>query len=95
MVPQGEVAGRLSGFIVTWDVNSHDAALCRRLQRFIYGFSVVRNGREYRYPGFVEQEGVRYFGQSVLLVRDDKVAGLTGGLRRVGVEFDLDRCSIG
>lgn len=52
-------------------------------------------GREYRYPGFVEREGVRYLGQSVLLVREDRLPELTAGLSRIGVDFDLDHGSVG
>ena len=91
----GKSRGRLDGFIVTWDVDSRDRAACARLQRFVYGYTLVNEGRTYRYPGFVEREGVRYLGQSVLLVRKDLVADLTRGLVGIGVDFDVDRGSAG
>ena len=91
----GKSRGSLSGFIVTWDVDSGDSSQCARLYRLIYGYISIRNGREYRYPGFVEREGVRYLGQSVLIVREDLVPELTAGLARIGVAFDVDRGSVG
>jgi hypothetical protein len=87
--------GPLSGFVITWDVDSGDSSQRARLYRLIYGYTSKRNGREYRYPGFVEREGVRYLGQSVLLVREDLVPELTAGVARIGVAFDGDRGSIG
>jgi len=65
------------------------------LQRFIYGTSAQSNGRTYRYPGFIEKEGVRYLGQSVLLVRQDLLPDLVAGLREIGVDFEIDSGSIG
>ncbi len=65
------------------------------MYRFIYGHVGKWNDREYRYPGFVEREGVRYLGQSVLLVRKDRLPELTAGLTRIGVDFDLDCGSVG
>ena len=91
----GKSRASLSGLVVTWDAYSGDASQCAQLYRFIYGYVSRRNGREYRYPGFVEREGVRYLGQSVLLVRDDLLPELTAGLARIGVAFDLDRGSVG
>ena len=91
----GKSRGRLEGFLVTWDVDSRDRAVCARLQRFIYGYSPTVNGRKYRYPGFVERKGVRYLGQSVLLVRADLLSVITSGLAAIGVEHDVDQASIG
>src|SRR2546426_5405897 len=68
----------LSGFIVTWDVDSRDKSLCGRLHRFIFGYVLNKNEREYRYPGFVERPGVRYLGQSVVFV----VPGVLSDLRQ-------------
>src|SRR3989442_6227916 len=56
------------GFIVTWDVDSRDSAQCAKVRRFVFGYSLNGGERTYRYPGFVEREGVRYLGQSVLFV---------------------------
>ncbi len=58
---------------MTWDVDSRDRATSGRLQRFVFGYSLLANGRTYRYPGFVEREGVRYVGQSVLFVTLDRL----------------------
>ena len=58
----------LTGFIVTWDVDSRDKPVCGRLHRFIFGYVLAKNGREYRYAGFIDRPGVRYLGQSVLFV---------------------------
>ncbi len=91
----GRAEGPLVGFVVTWDVDSHDPALCRRLQRFIYGHSVRGHGRHYRYPGFIEREGVRYLGQSVLLVSSQLLGGLIDNLTRIGVDFDFGPAAIG
>src|SRR5437899_13026144 len=68
----------LSGFIVTWDVDSRDKSLCGRLHRFIFGYVLNKNEREYRDPGFVERPGVRYLGQSVVFV----VPGVLSDLRQ-------------
>jgi hypothetical protein len=43
----------------------------------VFGYSLNGGPTRYRYPGFVEREGVRYLGQSVLFVP----AGLFGELR--------------
>ncbi len=91
----GKVRGSLTGFVVTWDVDSRDASLCARLQRFVYGYTTGWHGRTYRYPGFVERDGVRYLGQSVLVVRKDLLSALVEGLNRIGVEFEIDEASIG
>ena len=91
----GKSRGSLAGSVVTWDADSRDASQCARLNRFVYGYVSERNGRAYRYPGFVGREGVRYLGQSVLLVREDLVPELTGGLARIGVDFEIDGGSVG
>ena len=91
----GKSRGRLDGFLVTWDVDSRDRAACARLQRFVYGYALVRDSKTYRYAGFVERDGVRYLGQSVLLVKGDLVPELTRGLSRIGIEFEVDRGSVG
>ena len=80
---------------MTRDVDSRDCAACARLKRFIYGYTLTANSGAYRYPGFVEREGVRYLGQSVLLVRADLVAEITNGLTEICVDFDIDSGSVG
>ena len=91
----GRSHGPLTGFVVTWDVDSRDGAICRRLQRFIYGYETTWEGRMYRHRGFIEGEGVRYLGQSVLLVRQDRMPELMSGLSRLGVDFEVDQASVG
>ena len=85
----------MTGFVVTWDVDSRERAACRRLQRIIYGYTATWNGRLYRYPGFVDREGVRYLGQSVLLVRTNQLAYLVSGLSQLSIDFEVDEESIG
>lgn len=91
----GKSGGPLTGFVVTWDVDSRERATCRRLQRFIYGHTVTWNGRLYRYPGFIDRKGVRYLGQSVLLLRKEHLPDLVSGLTTIGVDFEIDEGSIG
>ena len=83
------------GFIVTWDVDSTDAAICSRLRRFVFGYSLANNGRTYRYPGLVEREGVRYLGQSVLFVTQSRLAELKSFLRRNGISHVVTMASLG
>src|SRR5439155_7857406 len=63
-----ETSRTLAGFIVTWDVDSGNLLQCTRVRRFIFGHTVSTNGKTYHYSGFVEHDGVRYLGQSVLFV---------------------------
>ncbi len=76
-------------------MDSRDRATCARLQRFVYGYTIAANGRRYRYPGFVEREGVRYLGQSVLLVQPSLVSEITEGLAAIGVAHEVERASVG
>ena len=66
----------MAGYIVTWDVNSKDAAQRARVRRFIDGRAEVVDGRNHKYPGFAEQEGVRYLGQSTLFVSKERLDAL-------------------
>jgi len=91
----GKSRGPLTGFVVTWDVDSRERATCRRLQRFIYGDTGSWNGKSYVYPGFVHREGVRYLGQSVLLVSREHLSDLVSGLTDINVDFEIDEASIG
>src|SRR2546427_8185965 len=68
-VRQGKRRPRESGFLVTWDVDSSDAATAARLRRFFYGETSVDGGKVYPRPRFSERGGVRYLGPSVLFLR--------------------------
>ncbi len=80
--------GHAFGFIVTWDADSSDRAACGRLRRFIYGETVFVKGRVYHYPGFVERDGVRYLGQSVLFVPSGLLATIDSRLTMLGVDHE-------
>ena len=69
--------------------------MCGRLQRFIYGYETTWEGRSYRHHGFVERDGVRYLGQSVLLACENRLPELIAGLTTIGVDFEVDSASIG
>lgn len=85
----------MTGFIVTWDVDSKDTVSCSRLRRFIFGHSVKTNGKEYHYPGFVERVGVRYLGQSVLFVSASDVTELRTLLETQGIDHVVMTASLG
>ena len=87
--------GLLRGYLVTWDVNSADHSAAGRLRRFLYGSIAKYHDRTYRYPGFVEREGVRYVGQSVVFVTPTLVGELDGFLTRYGVDHEVIPDSIG
>ncbi len=74
------------GFIVTWDADSANASQCGRVRRFIFGYSLNQGGRAYRYRGFLETEGARYLGQSVIFVTAEALPQLLGFFRSQGVE---------
>lgn len=83
------------GFIVTWDVDSQNASQCARVRRFIFGYSLNHGGRSYRYHGFVETEGVRYLGQSVVFVTSESLPALLGFLRAQRVEHVITSAWLG
>ncbi len=85
----------MTGFIVTWDVDSEDSTMCARLRRFVFGHTSVTNGKSYRYPGFVELEGVRYLGQSVLFVKPEQLEVLRRFLIKEGIEHEIMHGSLG
>ncbi len=85
----------LEGYIVTWDVDSADAALCARLRRFVFGYVSTKTGKAYRYPGFLDRPGVRYVGQSVVFVPADALAPLRSYLRSEGVDHVVMLAAIG
>ncbi len=71
---------------MTWDVDSTNASQCARVRRFVFGYTLNQGGRVYRYRGFVEGEGVRYLGQSVIFVTAESLPQLLAFLRSQGVE---------
>lgn len=83
------------GFIVTWDVDSRDRSSVNCLYRFLFGDETSRNGKVYRYSGFLEKDGVRYLGQSVVFVRPALLADLEGFLFRLGIDHEATRAVIG
>ncbi len=94
-VRKGKARPRESGYIVTWDVDSADHATANRLRRFVYGDTAIARGRTYHYPGFVEKEGVRYLGQSVLFVRPHLLGQITAFLSGSGVDHEVIPASLG
>jgi hypothetical protein len=85
----------MDGFIVTWDVDSSNTAMCGKVRRFIFGYTSRKAGKAYRYPGFVERDGVRYLGQSVLFVSPPRLGVLTDYLRREGIGHMVIEASVG
>ena len=51
--------------------------------------------KTYRYPGFVELDGVRYLGQSVLFVDKEQLDRLRGFLRSNAVEHVVSEATMG
>ena len=84
-----------SGYFVTWDVRSGDATQSARLKRFVYGTTAMWNGKTYRYPGFAEQDGVQYLGQSVRFVPETRLPPLLQFLRTNGVNHVVRSGSLG
>lgn len=74
---------------MTWDLDSRDHASTMRLHHFVFGQHVTVDGRAYRYPGFVEKEGVRYLGQSVLFVAPSRVTELRAFLVKNGTDHEV------
>jgi len=94
-VRNGKRKPRESGSIVTWDVDSKNRATTARVYRFVYGDVTRPNGKIYRYQGFVEREGVRYLGQSVLFVRPGLLAEIDGFLSSYGIDHEITPATIG
>ena len=84
-----------SGFLITWDVDSKDPSMCARVRRFVFGTTITVHGKSYRYPGFVERDGVRYVGQSVLFVTGDRLGEFRAFLRSRGVDHVAMHATIG
>ncbi len=94
-VRRGKTRPRESGFIVTWDVNSFDQAAAHLLQYFMFGRTEVAATQVYHYPGFVEKDGVRYLGQSVLFVRPGLLSEVEAFLSRNGVDHEATAAILG
>lgn len=90
-----ERPGRLTGYVVTWDVDSRDRRTCASVRRFVFGEKVSASGRTYRYPGFVERKDVRYLGQSVLFVSEDNLRSIRSFFRKAGVEHHVTPATLG
>ena len=85
----------MAGYIVTWDVDSRNMAQCARVRRFVFGYSKLSNGKRYQYPGLVEQDGVRYLGQSVVFVTPIRLQSFRDFLRLNGVDHVVTHASLG
>ena len=83
------------GFIVTWDVDSSDVKQCTRLRFFVFGRKVTSSGRTYVYRGFVERDGVRYLGQSVLFVTAVRLAEVRSFLLREKIQHVVTEATLG
>ncbi len=75
--------------IVSYDIAGHDKHTSVEIARFVFGTRTkarVRGGvKEYRYPGFIEKDGVVWLGQSVFLLTPTRSRELRDflGTRRV------------
>jgi len=85
----------MQGFVLTWDVDSRDAALSARLKRFIFGYETRKQGRVYRYPGLVEREGARYLGQSVVFVTLAVLPSVESFLSANRIDYVVTKAGIG
>ena len=90
LVRKGKQKVRGSGYVVTWDVDSRDRGTANRLWFFIFGRTVRNDGKEYRYPGFIWKDGVRYMGQSVVFVLPHRLTELTSFLASCGIDHEID-----
>lgn len=52
-------------------------------------------GRLYHYPGFIEEDGIRYLGQSVLFVPASLLSAIDARLTRFGVDHEAIPASVG
>jgi len=65
------------------------------LHRFTFGYVLAKNGREYRYAGFIDRPGVRYLGQSVLFVIPELLSELRQFLDANRIEHVTMSASLG
>ena len=76
-------------------MDSGDLLQCTRVRRFIFGQPVSSNGKTYHYAGFVELDGVRYLGQSVLFVDRARLGPLRAFLRANRVDHVISEAAMG
>jgi len=69
--------------------------MCGRLRRFVFGYTTVAEGRTYPRSGFVEREGVRYLGQSVLFVTRPRFDELRAFLHGLGIDHEVLAATVG
>ena len=93
-VRRGKRRGRESGYIVTWDVDSQDRSAANRLQYFLFGRSTTELGWR-RYGGFLEKEGVRYMGQSVIFVLPPRLNEIDSFLEKLGIGHEITGATVG
>jgi len=89
LVRRTKARARGVGFSVTWDVDRRDRCATNRLQAFLHGRRIEKNGKEYVYEGFVWKDGVRYLGQSTLFVLPHRLSELTLGLAANGIDHEI------
>ena len=94
-VRRGQLETPRFGFIVTWDVDCSDRSTGERLRRFVFGSTVISEGRVYRYPGFIVKEGVRYLGQSVVFVPFSLLTPIESKLSSMGIDHETIRAVLG
>lgn len=77
--------------IVSYDVPGHENATAVAIAHFVFGRTVrahVDGGaKNYRYPGFIEKEGVVWLGQSVFLLTPQRSRELQEFLSARGVAY--------
>ena len=89
LVRRTKARTRGAGFSVTWDVDSRDRCATNRLQAFLYGRRIERNGKAYIYEGFVWKDGVRYLGQSTVFVLPHRLSELLCVLTTNGIDHEI------
>ncbi len=90
LVRKGKLKIRGSCFLVTWDIDSEDSKAVDRVQYFLFGRRYVRNGKQYEYPGFVWEDGVRYVAQSAILVIPELLDKIIGLLASNGIDHEIE-----
>jgi len=95
LVRRGRGQSLKAGYLVTWDIDSTDRRAVDRVRQFVFGHRVQARGRTYVYPGFVLRPGVRYLGQSALLVRSDLRGEICAFLAALGVDHESMAATVG
>lgn len=78
--------------IISYDIPGRERKTSVEIARFVFGTRTkaqVRGGdvKEYRYPGFIEKEGVVWLGQSVFLLTPQRSRELREFLSGKGVAY--------